>query len=310
MSGIATGMSVPPVIVVPEFTGNIFNNSAGNLLYKEYKVEKSRSMDITNIEEPAIITVVDNTGDIKYITNKFFLQSITRPKLERFQIVETFKDSKLFFFGERTKVYNIQGQLLEAVDTEQEALLNSPPDQDVGNSPELDLVKLKQDRDQYRWSTGFQTFYNDYLRGTKLAEMGCVANLFFERCTLTGYPIQLQIIHDANVQFLVQFQMTWAIIKEDFRDNYTKQLYTPGEPKTSSDKVKLAALKKAYKDTLKNVETAQEAVTSAITLNNTNPSSTAQEKVTSTTNDLQNAKNKRDAAFKEYKEAFISQMSI
>jgi len=305
-TGMVTGSQIPPLLIVPEFSNNIYNNpgSASNL-FGQYEIENSRDMNLTNIEEPAIITIVDNTGDIKYITNKFFLQGITTPKMERFQIVETFKDSKLFFFGERTKIYNIQGQLLEAVNAEDDALLSEPISLDADKAATPDLTKLRQNRDQYRWSTAFQTFYTENLRGTKLAEKGYVANLFFERCTLTGYPIQLQLVHDANVQHLIQFTMTWAILSEAFRDNFTPQLYTPGEPKNSADKANLATLKTDYLLKIKKVKEAEEAL---IAVQKLTQNQGAAKQLRIKTDELSTAKTTRDAAFKKYKELFITLM--
>jgi len=67
------------------------------------------------INTPATILILSDPGSkIQYSTNKFILQSITKPHNEKVQIMETFSNSHLFFFGERTKIYTMQGVVLDA----------------------------------------------------------------------------------------------------------------------------------------------------------------------------------------------------
>jgi hypothetical protein len=170
-------------------------------------IDKDRTMNLEQIEQPAVIMVqsaIDSTT--KFVTNKFLLQSITKPRMERFQIVETFRNAHVYFFGERTKVYSITGELIEGLDS-------TDPDNDDGT------------RDQYRWSTSLQTLYDNYLRGSQLASAGNIAILIFEKMMLTGYPLQLQIQRSVSTPYMTNFQMTWAIYDEQFLDDTSDGLY-------------------------------------------------------------------------------------
>lgn len=170
-------------------------------------IDKDRTMNLEQIEQPAVI-MVQSTGDsiTKFITNKFLLQSITKPRMERFQIVETFRNAHVYFFGERTKVYSITGELIEGLDS-------TDPNNDDGT------------RDQYRWSTSLQTLYDNYLRGSQLASAGNIAILIFEKMMLKGYPLQLQIQRSVTTPYMTNFQMTWAIYDEQFLDDTSDSLY-------------------------------------------------------------------------------------
>lgn len=207
MPPVPTGGTIKNKLTVPEPNADGAISFTSNQLDYQFDVEKSHDIALEEIDAPAVIMIqslVDNT--VKYITNKFLLQSVTKPRMERFQIIETFREARLFFFGERTKVYSIIGQVLEAIDSQ---------------AAEGDTIT----RDQYRWSTSLQTLYDTALRGSQLANAGNIATLTFEKVLLTGYPLQLQITRSVDSPYLAQFQMTWAIWDEQFLDNYSGRQY-------------------------------------------------------------------------------------
>jgi hypothetical protein len=236
IQAVATGISPKTTMTVPNPTGTTARVDA-EINWITNESEKTHTMNLEEIDQPAILTInsIDD-GSIKFMTNKFFLQGITKPKLERFQIIETFRESKLFFFGQRTKVYNVQGMLLEA-------LSNEPLSPLTPGFESFEKQVNDQMMDQFRWSTAFQTFYDEQLRGTKLTENNCIAGLYFERSSIIGYPLQLQIQRDSTNPHLVQFQMTWAVFKEEFLNNHTQFLYTPEKGATAQDKANLAKAK-------------------------------------------------------------------
>ena len=206
LTAVPTGGTMQNILTVPTpDSGNVVSFTQGTFSY-EMNTEKSRDINLDQIEAPAIILIQSlANSSVQYITNKFLLQSVTKPRMERFQIVETFREARLYFFGQRTKVYAITGQLLEGLDL---------------NADEGDF----ETRDQYRWATSLQTLYDTSLRGSQLATSGNIATLIFEKALMTGYPLQLQTTRTAESPFLTQFQMTWAIFNEVFLDDYSSDL--------------------------------------------------------------------------------------
>ena len=208
MSAVPTGGTIQSRLTVPDIdASNVLSFNQNNFNYED-NIEKSRDINLEEIEAPAVIIIQSlSDSSIKYITNKFLLQSVTKPRMERFQIIETFREARLYFFGQRTKVYSLSGQLLEGLDL---------------NAAEGDF----ETRDQYRWSTSLQQLYDKTLRGSQLAAAGNIASLIFEKAIMTGYPLQLQTTRTTESPYLTQFQMTWAVYNELFLDNYSSDLGT------------------------------------------------------------------------------------
>jgi len=139
---------------------------------------------------PAFITII-GTGEkatLVAVTNKFFLQGITENKQEKTQILETFGKSILLFFDERTKVYQFRGTFLDA-DSQESPVSNN-------------------------WTAAFRKFYDEELRGTKLASEKRIATLTVQNHMYLGYPISLAIATDANSNLMTSFNMQWIITEE------------------------------------------------------------------------------------------------
>jgi hypothetical protein len=254
----ATGGSLNSIMTVPE-KSQVTPDADDALTISTEQNEKSHTINLSEIKQPAVISIFNATDRrIKYMTKNFFLQSITKPKLERFQIIETFRESKLFFFGERTKVYTIQGMLIEALDSSytNDNIYGELMAVELGLA-DVDRMFSLRTRDQYRWSTSFQMFYDEQLRGTKLVEQNNIAGLFFERSSIIGYPVQLQLTRDTNNQYLVQFQMTWAVMEENFYNAYVRNQYTPGIATSKTLKTTLNNLLKIYNDLVAQVTEAE-----------------------------------------------------
>ena len=194
----------------------------------------TRTMQLVLEESPAVILILDlTTGSAVFSSNKFILQSISRPKTEKFQIQETFGNSKLFFFGDRTKIYTIQGQLLEAVNT------TDPPLTQPGTTDANGGTAVMQDYMQFKWLSAFQTFYDTQLRGSLLAENNQIAMLYAEGVLMKGYPIQLTTVRDGAQEFLAQFQMTWIIVEERIVNSvYLENLYDKSQIGSANTAIK------------------------------------------------------------------------
>lgn len=159
---------------------------------------------INPINTPATIMILDHTtgkrGTINQQTNKFILQNISKPHNERVQIIETFGKSHVFFYNERTRVYSMQGVMLDAFYQTGDFASTIPTTQN-----------------QYRnmWALGFQQFYNEHLRGWKLKTQGKIAALYTNGWLIKGYPINLVISKESTTMpEAVTFQMSWVIEDE------------------------------------------------------------------------------------------------
>jgi len=140
----------------------------------------------------AILFTVDSEQRISHLTNKFWLTSVQESRQEKAQIIETFGEPGFFFFGERTKIYNFTGTLLETKST-------------------LELFSGK-----YLWSSSIVDFYDNHLRGTKLAEHGEEVLLLFKNMKLFGYITNFIVIHNSMSPQTTQFSFSMIIRKHDF----------------------------------------------------------------------------------------------
>lgn len=159
---------------------------------------KESAYSILTHEAPAVILVLEkNTSKIVFQTNKFLLQSITKPQQEKFQVIETFGKPHVFFYGERTKMYAIQGVLIDGFYRDE-----------AGGLSTIEQYKNK-------WSLSMQDFYNTELRGTRLKDNGHVGAIYVNGWLIKGYPVQLSIMKEANqMPDAVTFQMSWLVEDE------------------------------------------------------------------------------------------------
>jgi hypothetical protein len=166
-------------------------NITGPLFFKD------PGLNIVSHETPSTLMIMGKQDSkLWFQTNKFLLQSITKPQQEKFQVIETFGKSHVYFYGERTRVYTIQGVLLDAY-------FDSEP------------VSVTDSSYKNMWTLGFQNFYDTELRGTRLIEENRIAALYVNGWLIKGYPISLTIMKEANqLPDATTFQMTWVIESE------------------------------------------------------------------------------------------------
>jgi len=126
---------------------------------------------------------VSNTDDgkTKYYTNFSAIQfDLSRSELK--QILTTFGDPFVFFFGETPRVVQIKGQLLDTED--------------------------------FDWYNEFWDNYNERLRGTKLAEMKARLFVGWNDIILQGYGLGLQVAERAGTPAQVMFTFTMFVVSE------------------------------------------------------------------------------------------------
>lgn len=156
--------------------------------------------DVIPVENPTTILVLDKASSaLQWQTNKFILQQISKPMQERFQLVETFDDPALFFFGEKAKIYTIQGVLLDA---------------DYGTGPDRTDKEIKR-KNKNQWTQAMQDFYERHLRGTRLLEEGNIAALYINNWYIKGYPFAFNISKEStSMPDGATFHMSWVITDE------------------------------------------------------------------------------------------------
>jgi hypothetical protein len=96
------------------------------------------------------------SGRTKQYTN-FFISSISEQRHEKQQIIETFGDSWIYFFGEAPRMWNVQGQLLNTAD--------------------------------FNWRAEWWENYERYFRGTRLVEAGARLYLMYDDVIIEGYMV-------------------------------------------------------------------------------------------------------------------------
>lgn len=120
-------------------------------------------------ESPPDIGEVDDYSD-------FILQSVTDERVEKSQIIETFGDTFVYFFGERPRIVRISGLLINTFD--------------------------------FNWRSQFWRNYERSLRGSKLVEKNARAYLAYDTMVLEGYPMSASATDDANMPYAIPFNMS------------------------------------------------------------------------------------------------------
>lgn len=120
--------------------------------------------------------VAGGIGSSTHYSN-FILQSVQEQRAEKSQIVETFGEDYIFFFGERPRFLTISGILMNTKD--------------------------------FNWKSEFWDNYENLLRGTRLVERNARLYLYFDDVVVEGFMMQAAATWDnANPYMLpLQFQM-------------------------------------------------------------------------------------------------------
>lgn len=110
-----------------------------------------------------------STGKSTEYTN-FILQTVTEARMEKHQIVETFGEPYIFFFGESPRFLDVTAVLIDSHD--------------------------------FNWYAEFWKNYDTTFRGTKLVEQGARTYLFYDDNIVEGYMLQAQCTKTADQPFM------------------------------------------------------------------------------------------------------------
>jgi hypothetical protein len=123
----------------------------------------------------------------------FIIQSAQEQRMEKQQIVETFGESYIFFFGERPRFINFTGVLVNTKD--------------------------------FNWKSEFLENYDRYLRGTKLVEQNARLYMYFDDVVVEGYLVQSQVSTMADSPYMVQFQFQMFVCQYTTLSNVGSVLF-------------------------------------------------------------------------------------
>lgn len=99
-------------------------------------------------------------------TTNFILQSVKEARMEKHQIVETFGEPYIFFFGQSPQFLDVQAILVNSND--------------------------------FNWYAEWWANYDQYLRGTKLVEQGARTYLFYDDNIVEGYMLMAETTKTAD----------------------------------------------------------------------------------------------------------------
>jgi hypothetical protein len=155
--------------------------------YAVLSVRKPDGSAIPMVSSSSVSGTFDGAVGTVNDYSDFILQRVEDQRMEKQQIIETFGDVFVYFFGERPRIVTISGMLMNT--------------------------------DDFNWRAQFWHNYENYLRGTKLVEMNARCYLAYDTVVLEGYPISANAVDDANEPYNIPFQM--AMILTNYYD-YSK----------------------------------------------------------------------------------------
>jgi hypothetical protein len=127
------------------------------------------------------IPVMDSSSSSGQGTSytNFILQSVTEQRMEKHQIVDTFGEAYIFFFGEAPRMLMVTATLINSHD--------------------------------FNWKAEFLDNYENFFRGTRLVELGARTYLFYDDNIVEGYMVNCSTAENANNPMLVQMQFQFFV---------------------------------------------------------------------------------------------------
>lgn len=110
------------------------------------------------------------------VYSNFLLQNVAEQRMEKQQILETFGEPYIFFFGERPRMLQFSGVLLNTFD--------------------------------FNWEAEWWENYEYYLRGTRCVENDARVFLSYDETLVSGYIVDSAATKNANERNHVNFQFT------------------------------------------------------------------------------------------------------
>lgn len=125
---------------------------------------------------------VEGIGDkigFSFVNTNFIAQTIQEERVEKSQVLETFGQPFVFFFGERPRFVTVQGYLLNTVD--------------------------------FNWRAEWWSNYEDNIRGTKLVERKAKIFLSWDDIVVAGYIMSAAATDLATEPYRIPFQFSFFL---------------------------------------------------------------------------------------------------
>ena len=135
----------------------------------------------TNGTEIPVMDSSSRTGTNAGGYTNFILQSVSEQRMEKHQIVETFGDNYVFFFGEQPRFLDCQAVLVSTHD--------------------------------FDWRAEWWDNYENFWRGTKLVEMGARCYMAWDDIVIEGYMLQAAATEQSEQPYTVQLQFRFFVTK-------------------------------------------------------------------------------------------------
>lgn len=123
----------------------------------------------------------------------FIINTISDNRQEKSQILQTFGDPFIFFFGEQPRILQVSGLLMNTRD--------------------------------FNWRTEFWYNYEHYLRGTKLVEMNARIYLNYDDIVVEGYMLGAQAQDDVNLPYHIPFSFNLFVTAHTYLGNVGDDAY-------------------------------------------------------------------------------------
>lgn len=139
----------------------------------EIKEDRPASIKIIQADgtELPLVDSGDPSGQTTTYTN-FILQTVTEARMEKHQIVETFGESYVYFFGEAPRFLDVTAVIINSND--------------------------------FNWEAEWWQNYEDNLRGTKTVERGARMYLFYDDNIVEGFMLNCQAVKSSDQPHLIQ----------------------------------------------------------------------------------------------------------
>ena len=147
--------------------------------------------------DPYAASLLPNTASLKpassVVYSNFILQNVDDVRQEKSQLMETFGDTYVFFFGERPRILQVSGLLFNTLD--------------------------------FNWRSEFWKNYETIFRGTKLVEQNARLYLHWDDIIVEGYVLGAQAQDVADLPYHIPFSFTLFVTNHTYLSAIGDDMY-------------------------------------------------------------------------------------